>query len=617
MATGDSLVQGNQAQAASMGITIPGVGGGTPATTADVAGNQAAAAKLGVSIPGVNGASSAAPPPPVPQTQSASAISNHLSSDTSTGITFPQSQPQAPITGVSVNNATTIPTAESIIDQGTQTTPAEATNQTLLQKVAALVGSNKGQTDLTNTAEANAGVPAMAATVNTLTSQVEALANQATDLQNQASPGGAIANQEQQDVLGRGVTTAGLAPISAGDLRKNQIQQSAIASQALTLKSALFAAQGNLTLAQDAADKAAKAQYEDQQNQIAYQQALIAANAPQMTKEEKAQADTISAQLADRQNQITQAQDDKKTILAMVAAAYQNNPGNPAAMQAAQQAISLSNQQVPDLTAAFNLLGQYQSNPLDTEQKIAAIQASRAATAKSNYELSAEQGTGSSSVPVQNGNGSTVNVPTNVAPYYNTSHSGVGYVDASSMEGTAAQKTAIINQAQASGLKVITNKNTATDLFNIGDANNKLDTVLSTLQGIDQPDWVSRLAFGLGATKLAVSTQSSSAQAASGALSSIGTDVLKAMQGVQGSRMSQAAVANITKELPTVYDTQATVQTKVQNLQKLLNDRENAILGTTGTNGSNQTTLMMGPDGKQYNVPNDQVAAFTKAGGHT
>ncbi len=89
------------------------------------------------------------------------------------------------------------------------------------------------------------------------------------------------------------------------------------------------------------------------------------------------------------------------------------------------------------------------------------------------------------------------------------------------------------------------------------------------------------------------------------------------MQGVQGSRMSQAAVANITKELPTVYDTQATVQTKVQNLQKLLNDRENAILGTTGTNGSNQTTLMMGPDGKQYNVPNDQVAAFTKAGGHT
>ncbi len=378
--TSSNPVADNQAAAAKLGISLPGVGSGTG--TADVAGNQAAAAKLGISLPGVNGA---APPPPVSQTQNASSMNSQLSGTTS-GTIFP-TPPPPPTNGTSANTsvANPIATPQDIIDQGNAQTPGEQTNQSLLQKVAALIGQKQSQTGLTNTAETNAGVPALTKTVSDLNTQLEGLNNQATDLKNQASPGGAIQNQEQQNVLGRGVTAAGLAPQTAGDLRKNQIQQSAIASQALTLKSAIYGAQGQLTLAKDAADKAAQAQYEDQQNQIDYQNALIQANLPQMNKEEKNQALLVQTQLADRQQQIQNAQDDKKTIIAMATAVMQGHPNDPAAQYAAQQALTESNQQQPDLQKVLGLIGNYST--LDTQLKVAQIADARLNAQKTAQDI--------------------------------------------------------------------------------------------------------------------------------------------------------------------------------------------------------------------------------------
>jgi len=187
---------------------------------------------------------------------------------------------------------------------------------------------------------------------------------------------------------------------------------------------------------------------------------------------------------------------------------------------------------------------------------------------------------GATTVPITDPNtGKTITVPVDVAPYVATSHSGVAYADLSAIQGTAAQKSQIVNEAQAAGIKVITNKSTATDLFNIGDANNKLDTVVDALANIDQPSAFSRDLYGGPFSMFATMAQTDPQKAAAAVLSSIGTDILKAMQGVQGSRMSQAAVANINKELPTIYDTNDTVQQKVANLKALLSDREDAILG--------------------------------------
>lgn len=184
---------------------------------------------------------------------------------------------------------------------------------------------------------------------------------------------------------------------------------------------------------------------------------------------------------------------------------------------------------------------------------------------------------------------STTGIPIALAPYINTSSSGVKYMDASSLQGTAAQKTRLINQASQLGLKVITNKNESADLTNIEDANSKLDYISTIMKGIDQPNFIARDLYGLGLTKLATLAESNPQQAAAGALQSVGLDILKAISGIQGFRGNQSAIQQVTSHLPTIYDTQATIDKKIEYIKGLISSRENAIVGGTSTQTS-QTT---------------------------
>lgn len=182
-------------------------------------------------------------------------------------------------------------------------------------------------------------------------------------------------------------------------------------------------------------------------------------------------------------------------------------------------------------------------------------------------------------VPITDGNGKTSYVPINLAPYYNVSNSGVEYIDASALEGTAAQKRDLVNEATKAGYKVITNKNTAADLINIKDANSKLDSISTTMAGIGQPGWVSRLAGGLGLTWLETATQSNPQKAAAGALQAVGLDILKAISGVQGFRGNQSAVQQVTEHLPKITDTVDTINQKIAYIRQLISDREDAAVG--------------------------------------
>jgi exonuclease VII large subunit len=138
-----------------------------------------------------------------------------------------------------------------------------------------------------------------------------------------------------------------------------------------------------------AADKAAAAQYENQQQQIDYMNALISANAPSMSKQEKAQAQLVTQNLQDRQTQIDNAKEDKKSIIALAVAAMQNNPNDPTAQYAAQQALQESNQQQPDLQKALSLVGKYQKDPIAAQQAVANLEKTRADTAKTKMESQA------------------------------------------------------------------------------------------------------------------------------------------------------------------------------------------------------------------------------------
>ena len=188
-------------------------------------------------------------------------------------------------------------------------------------------------------------------------------------------------------------------------------------------------------------------------------------------------------------------------------------------------------------------------------------------------------GGGSSMVDITTSGGHQLSVPSDVAPYVNTSHSGVAYADLSTVQGTAAEKKAAVDAAQKSGIKVITNKNTALDLTNIQDAYSKLDTISSIMAGIDQPSALSRDLGGLGLTSLASMAQTNPQKAAAGALQGVGLDILKAISGVQGFRGNSAVVQQVTDHLPSIYDTNDVVQQKVNFIQQLIADREDAIVG--------------------------------------
>ncbi len=240
-----------------------------------------------------------------------------------------------------------------------------------------------------------------------------------------------------------------------------------------------------------------------------------------------------------------------------------------------------------------------ESLKIDKEYKQAEI-------AKIRNDIKNAQSVGSGTVTTTNEKGNTVSIPVDVAPYYNVSNNGVEYVDASTLKGTQAEQAKIINQAQAARYKVILNKNTAADLVNIKDANSKLDTVSTIMAGIGQPNWLARSLGGAGFTKLAQLTESNPQKAASGALESIGLDILKGISGVQGFRGNQSAIQQITDHLPKVTDTIDTINTKIDYIRQLLSDREDAAVGKpkvtdTGTDQTvNGVTYSKGSDGLYY-----------------
>lgn len=466
--------------------------------------------------------------------------------------------------------APAIPTLDSIFN--TPDTPLDTEFKTGTESEAQLAGQLAGKTAYQTTQETANDIVGKKATVTDLTTQ----------LNNLKAAGDQIPLQYQNDAQGRGETVGGLGSLQSSAVRNNTIQQ-------LGVSAMLNAANGNLASAQDQVDAAVKTKFDPVQAELDAQKAQLQAIQPLLDAEEKKQAAEQSAQLSERQNAITQQQDDQKTIYSTMLAAAQNgadavtlrniqNAATPdAAIAASGNSLVKPNTQVVNANGRVLLVDQ------TTGKTIADLGTSDAA-----LKL-ASANSPSANVTLTDSSGKAVNVPVDVAPYVSTSHSGVAYADLSTVEGTAAEKKSIIDQAQAAGLKVITNKNTALDLTNIGDANAKLDTISTIMAGIDQPSALSRGLYGIGMTKLATLAQSNPQQAAAGALQGVGLDILKAISGVQGFRGNASVVQQVTDHLPSIYDTNDVVQTKTNYIRQLISDRENAILGQAGTNAPSPT----------------------------
>lgn len=307
---------------------------------------------------------------------------------------IPVTVPQNPAvnTGALANASVPIPTIASIVSQNTQPTGADAQQSSLLQQIATITGNTQSLATQQANQENSAGVPALTTTLNGLTTQLQGLTDQSTKLQNDAAQGGAIQNQGELDATGLR-SEQGQAPLTDAALRTNQIQQAAIASQALTVKSAVYAAQGQYTIAKAAADQAAQVAFDASTQQINGLQAQLAALAPTLSKEQAAESATLQAQLADRATQIQSQQNDFKTGSALAIAAMQNNPTDEAAQYASQQALQVSPTDPNYLQKVTALVGQYQSDlvkqQLDTTLEKAQIANTQANTAKTYSDLNA------------------------------------------------------------------------------------------------------------------------------------------------------------------------------------------------------------------------------------
>lgn len=134
------------------------------------------------------------------------------------------------------------------------------------------------------------GIPALLSTQQDLVDQITGLQNQSKSLANEANY--TIPNQMQQNAEGRGVTAAGLAPLTAGELRKNQIKQGAVASQALTLSSNLAAIQGKIGTAYRAVEDAIKEKYgpKEAEYEAKSKNLALVLNSPAFTQAEKNRA---------------------------------------------------------------------------------------------------------------------------------------------------------------------------------------------------------------------------------------------------------------------------------------------------------------------------------------
>lgn len=208
---------------------------------------------------------------------------------------------------------------------------AQASNEELRKLYEGLVGQSAYQTEQENIY----GVPQKQQQITDLSSQLQALQNEAA----------AIPLQLQQGAAERGVTTPVLSRQENSRLRTNAIA-------ALGVSTLLNAAQGNLATAQQMADRAVAQKYDPIKEEIAAKTANLELimKSPEYSTQDKQRALQLQANLDAQSRAIAQAerQDQQISQIAIQAASMgvdtqtlqriQNAPNAIAATQIAQQA---------------------------------------------------------------------------------------------------------------------------------------------------------------------------------------------------------------------------------------------------------------------------------------
>lgn len=149
------------------------------------------------------------------------------------------------ITGIEESPIFPISSLDTTVSEPLKMGQEEIKAQGLTERLMELNKELTGESALRAEEETKVGLPELIKTQTDLSSRLKAI--QAEEK--------AIPLQLQQESLGRGITTGGLQPLQTARLRENAIR-------ALSVSSLLEASKGNITTAQDLADRAVAQKYE-------------------------------------------------------------------------------------------------------------------------------------------------------------------------------------------------------------------------------------------------------------------------------------------------------------------------------------------------------------------
>lgn len=310
-------------------------------------------------------------------------------------ITSADLQPTTPI-GYSSESTTSpppIPPTPTVDESLGQTeTAADTLIKQIMSGNTALEGKSAYQTEQ----EATVGIPGLQKTQRDLVTQLTQLANEQLGLQNDYNF--TIPNQMQLQAEGRGVTAAGLQPLTASELRKNQIQQGVVVSRALGLNSLFASSQGALASAQDFADRAVAAKFgpleEANNTRIANLELLL--KSPSLTLEQEKRANAQKRKEEAEKAKIEKAKTDATTAQGLANTVIKYNSDKPEALKAAQDILALDSSSPTYLLDAYKLASGYLTDPkakyelesakLDNDLKTEQIKTSKAQRAKIEKE---------------------------------------------------------------------------------------------------------------------------------------------------------------------------------------------------------------------------------------
>ncbi|KKR46082.1 MAG: hypothetical protein UT82_C0018G0017 [Parcubacteria group bacterium GW2011_GWB1_40_14] len=210
--------------------------------------------------------------------------------------------------------------------------------------------------------ETRLGLPEFQRQQRDLTSQLLTFKTELEDLQNQAAT---IPSQVEEQFTGRGATAGGIAPIMAGELRRNQIKQATVASKALTVSARLQAIQGNIETANDMVKLAVEAKFGPIEEELAVKRANydVIIKSPAFSAEQKERAKTLDEAAKKKEAEIKVQRDNVEDARKMAIKAIENYPDDSNVAILSRQVMGFKDDDPNILKTATELLGKYQAKP--------------------------------------------------------------------------------------------------------------------------------------------------------------------------------------------------------------------------------------------------------------